>query len=136
MFGLVLMLAQFLRIGEAAVPGPSNGENDEPTWGLGACNPTGLASKASQFADMPPGIYAISETHLSCRGKPRFLRELKGVRSPFRFSGGADAKLLNDSLTTIGGNHTGVGFLTTLLMHQDVSMQPHSKLGNAGLLEV
>jgi len=30
-------------------------------WGSRAINPTGLAGKAVQFADLPEGNYAISE---------------------------------------------------------------------------
>ena len=60
------------RIGEADKPGPQSSQ----AWAIAAINPTGLAGKAQQFKDLPPGIFAISESHLSARGQVRFREEL------------------------------------------------------------
>lgn len=114
MFQILFMLAQLIRIGEATVPGPTASvEHPCTTWGLGTINPTGIMGKSPLFDRLPNGIYAVSESHLSQRGKPRFRRELAGTKSRFKFCAGADADLLNDSITTVGGKQTGVGFMTT-----------------------
>lgn len=98
-----------MRVGEAAVPGPV----EVPCWGLGSTNPTGIAGKASQYKDLPDGIYAVSESHLSARGRSRFARELHGQSSRFKFCGGYDAPLKRQSILSVGGKHTGVGFMST-----------------------
>jgi len=99
------------RLGEAAVPGPSQ---DPPLrWALGAINPTGLAGKAVLFTDLPAGIYAISETHLTARGKARFKQELWYAKSPLALTTGHDAPYKKANMRSIGGKHTGVGFLST-----------------------
>ena len=96
------------RLGEAFVPGPSDSQ-----WALGAINPTGLAGKSVVLADLPLGIYAVSETHLTSRGKTRFLQELWHAKSKFSFSAGHDAPYKKDNMRAIGGKHTGVGFLSS-----------------------
>lgn len=78
-------------------------------WGLGSFNTTGLSGKASVFQGLPDGVFAVSETQLSSRGRQRFSRELLGVKSKFRFYAGADAKLRSRNMAT----HTGVGFMST-----------------------
>lgn len=108
----MVFFSTFFRIGEAAVPGPPETE-PEQTWCLGTINPTGVAGKASLFNQLGEGIYAVAETQLSARGRPRFQAELQASRSKFRMVAGADAPLKYDSLRSIAGAHTGVGFLTT-----------------------
>eukprot|EP00438_Fugacium_kawagutii_P016457 Skav207247 [mRNA] locus=scaffold523:668809:674034:- [translate_table: standard] len=100
-----------MRVGEAAVPGPG-----EPTktWHLGTINPTGLASKGKLTDDLPPGIFAVSETHLSDRGLPRFKAELKASGSKFKYYPGSPAPLQSCSPFAVAGVQTGVGFLSSL----------------------
>ena len=101
------------RLGEADVPGPEAQESHETRWALGAINPTGLAGKAVLFQDMPKGIYAISETHLTSRGKTRFKQELWYAKSPLVLSTGFDAPYKKANMRAVGGKHTGVAFLST-----------------------
>ena len=101
------------RLGEADVPGPESQEVHEHRWALGAINPTGLAGKAVLFHDMPKGIFAISETHLTSRGKTRFKQELWHAKSPFALSTGYDAPYKKANMRAVGGKHTGVAFLTS-----------------------
>ena len=97
------MVGQF-RVGEASNPGP---------WGLGISNPTGLASKADRFKAFPEGVYAISETQLSSVGVARFQSELRTHCSKFKLLHGKPAPPKKDSLSSTGGKHLGVGFLTS-----------------------
>ena len=106
-----MIFSQCIRLGEAYVPGPKDIDPDK--WAIGAINPTGLAGKSVLFADMPPGVYAISESHLTARGKARFKQELFFAKSAFKFTGGHDAPYKKDNLRAVGGKHTGVGFLST-----------------------
>ena len=97
------------RVGEASKPGPAKFD----TWVIGAINPTGLAGKAQQFKDLPPGIYAVSETHLSERGQARFREEIYHAKLEHKLYPGYRAPLKKESLHVVGGKHTGVAFLTT-----------------------
>ena len=98
------------RVGEASKPGP--GPASQEGWTIAAINPTGLAGKAKQFCDMPKGIYAISETHLSARGQARFREELFHAKTKLKLYPGYRAPLKKDSIQAVGGKHTGVAFLT------------------------
>ena len=98
------------RLGEASKPGPGPPQTGD--WVIAAVNPTGLSGKAKQFGDMPGGIYAISETHLSARGQARFREELFHAKSPLKLYPGYRAPLKKDSIQAVGGKHTGVAFLT------------------------
>jgi len=97
------------RLGEASKPGPQQANEG---WAIAAINPTGLSGKAKQFSDMPAGIYAISETHLSARGQARFREELFHAKSSLKLYPGYRAPLKKDSIQAVGGKHTGVAFLT------------------------
>ena len=100
------------RLGEAKVPGPAL-PVEGLRWAIGAINPTGLAGKATLFTDLPKGIYAISETHLTSRGKPRFNQELWHAKSVFTLSTGYDAPYKKANMRAVGGKQTGVAFLTS-----------------------
>ena len=100
------------RVGEAKVPGPPK-HVDTPTWAIGAINPTGLAGKAILFNDLTEGIYAISESHLPTRGRVRFSQELSFAKSKFQYTAGPDAPLKVNNVRSVGGKHTGVGFLSS-----------------------
>eukprot|EP00435_Cladocopium_sp_Y103_P065405 s797_g27.t1 len=99
---------------------PMSAEQEDPPlashadeWSLGAFNPSGIAGKIPLTKNLMDGIYAISESHLTIRGKSRFDQELKHHRSKFHFVGGAPAPYKKSGMKAIGGKHTGVGFLSS-----------------------
>ena len=100
------------RLGEAEVPGPSMTQEPDQ-WAIGSINPTGMAGKAVLFTDLPDGIYAVSETHLTTRGKTRFKQELWHAKSKFHITTGYDAPYKKSNIRAVGGKHTGVGFMST-----------------------
>ena len=83
------------------------------TWRLSTANPTGLAGKATSFADFAPGIVAVSESHLTKQGIVKFGRELRGTKSPFSLLHGYAAPYRASAITSHGGKQTGVAFLHT-----------------------
>ena len=99
-----VLLFSSCRVGEALHLGP---------WGIGAINPTGLASKADIVVQQVPGIFAVSETHLTNVGAVRFRQELKQQSKDVYFVPGAGAPPKSNSLTSTGGKHTGVGFVSS-----------------------
>ena len=54
---------QILRVGEAQNPGPS-------FW-VGTSNPSGISNKEFVYAQLPHGVWGISETHLTRLGQKR-----------------------------------------------------------------
>ncbi|CAJ1367098.1 unnamed protein product [Effrenium voratum] len=58
-----------VRFGEALHPGPS--------LCIGTTNPSGAYGKAQYLADLPPGIWNISETHLTAANTRTFDKQLK-----------------------------------------------------------
>ena len=83
--------------------------------------------------DLPEGIYAVSESHLSTRGRVRFVQELRHAKSKFQYSAGPDAPLKVENIRSVGGKHTGVGFLTSfpcrpILQGWDDAMYSTSRL--------
>ena len=103
---LILAMCLTLRIGEARNPGP------DTEVVVGTCNASGLLHKSSLMADLPPGIWGASETHLTHQGVQKFRTDLKHRGCPARFVPGAPAPKLTDSPLCIGGKCTGVGFLS------------------------
>lgn len=97
------------RVGEASNPGPT----EFGQWSIGAANPTGLSGKASIINDFVPGIYGVSESHLTAPGIARFRAELAQSGSKFKFTSGAPAPTKKSSILSTGGKHTGVGFLSS-----------------------
>ena len=96
--------ARGFRAGEAAHPGPAH-------FTLGAFNPTGLGTKQGVVAQLPPGVYAVSETHLSTRGVNDFRMGLRLSNSSFSLLHGFPAPLRAHS--SVIGSYTGVGFVST-----------------------
>ena len=90
-------------------PGPERGG----MWSLGSINPTGLAGKSSSINELSFGIYGVCETHLTAQGITRFRSELAQTGSRFQFTAGAPAPPKVRSVTSTGGKHTGVGFLSS-----------------------
>ena len=101
-------LQRATKVGEASHPGPDDGKGE--FW-LGAINPTGLNGKAAYCSLLKPGIYGVSETHLSSQGISQFRLGLRLAKSPFAFQPGAPAPLRAHSNTA--GANTGVGFLSS-----------------------
>ena len=101
-----LILICCVRVGEASNPGPG------PPFTVGVINPTGLLGKADHIAALPPGVYGVSETHLSSLGASQFRRELQSHRVPVKFVSSQPAPLIRSSVGVIGGKSTGVGFIT------------------------
>ena len=96
--------ARGFRAGEAAHPGPAH-------FTLGAFNPTGLGTKQGVVAQLPPGVYAVSETHLSTRGVNDFRMGLRLSNSSFSLLHGFPAPLRAHS--SVIGSYTGVGFVSS-----------------------
>ena len=99
---LIIAFATSFRPGEATTPGPV----------IGNMNPTGLMGKASEIAEMPPGLYSFQESHLTSQGIRKFKQELSWCQTGYRICHGHPAPPKNDSVRTIGGRHTGTGVLT------------------------
>ena len=98
------MYVHLQRLGEADVPGPALDSQSQELWAIGSINPTGLAGKAVLFTDLPEGIYGVSETHLTARGKSRFKQELWHAKSKFQITTGADAPYKKSNLRAVGAN--------------------------------
>ena len=76
-----LCVALCCRIGEAAVPGPT-----DVTFSIGVCNPSGLGAKAHLFdAQERADVWLVSESHLSSVGLRSFRRSLRALQSPYRW---------------------------------------------------
>lgn len=76
---ILLFLVVCCRIGEAAVPGPTDHVR------LGVCNPGGISSKAALFALQEADAWVVSETHLTSIGLRAFRKELVALSSPFKW---------------------------------------------------
>ena len=113
---IVLAALRSFRFGEASYPGPVNSTgsrvpDSQSTFVLGAVNPTGLNGKHGLLSDLPRGVFAISETHLSTRGVELFRSGLHFAKSHFRYVAGPPAPTRARSHVT--GDYTGVGFLSS-----------------------
>ena len=91
------------RFGEAAHPGPG--------FTIGTFNPTGLGAKHGVVAQLEPGIYAVTETHLTHRGLQDFRTGLKLGGTSFSFCHGHAVQPRARSPAT--GAYQGVGFLSS-----------------------
>ena len=100
---LLTLLLLCFHVGEAANPGPLN---------VGTINPTGLNNKHHIVSTLPPGIYAVSETHLAAQGCRRFQDGLRFSKSSFRFLAGSHVPLRPRS--DHSGVYSGVGFLSSV----------------------
>ena len=103
-----------VRVGEAKVPGPasSSASQDPVQWTLGVVNPTGLQGKEESTLDLEPGLWAVSETHLTELGIHRFRKGLLRVKSPFS-SFVPGAPLPNRPHSQHVGTFSGVGLLAS-----------------------
>ena len=101
----LLCAARSHRFGEASHPGPGE-------FCLGTFNPTGLAAKHSVIAHLAPGVYSVTETHLSSRGIHDFKLGLKLGGSGFTLHHGHPVPLRQGS--AVAGQYSGVGFVSTV----------------------
>ena len=94
-----------IRLGEAAVPGPHV---------FASANATGLLGKSAALAALceHSATFAVQETHLTAQGIGRFKKELTWQNTKFNLTHGAPAPPKNQSLRTLGGMQTGVGFVS------------------------
>lgn len=103
---LFVFCAHFLRLGEAAVPGPVSDPIASPDWFLphtpdfciGTMNPSGITNKLDLFGLFPPGWWHVAETQASqyqqclfqqklgaiARAQNRVLRSCLGAPAPLR----------------------------------------------------
>ena len=58
-----------------------------------------------------PGLWGFQESHLTGEGITKFKKELKWSQSGKNFVHGAPAKPKSNAAVSIGGKHTGVGFV-------------------------
>ncbi len=92
------------RLGEAKNPGPF----------LGSLNPNGIMGKMCDLSSLPsPGLWAVQETHLTGMGIRKFKDEIRWAKSNFHLSHGHPVEPKTNALTTIGGKHSGVAFLSS-----------------------
>ena len=93
-----------VRVGEAAVPGPS------PVWSLGVCNPSGLANKG-HLLDASVDCWAVCETHLSRPAYRQFVGMLRQDQSAFRWCLQGAPVPCRSTVSDIGA-WSGVAFLS------------------------
>eukprot|EP00435_Cladocopium_sp_Y103_P058608 s705_g20.t1 len=79
---------------------------------IGNMNPTGLRSKAKDLHTLPAGVYTVQETHLTAQAIPEFRKELKWQKTGYSLTHGHPAPPRSQSLSSIGGRHTGVAVLS------------------------
>ena len=104
------------RIGEATNPGPRDSDAP-PDLSIGCLNPTGLLGKSHLIASLPkpgPTIWAVSETHLTHPGMSKFRNELSFHKAGYHMHMGAQVPPRSQTISTVGGKHRGVGFLSTV----------------------
>ena len=92
-----------VRVGEASHPGPA-------TFEMSVIDPTGVNNKYDLISMLRPGIYALSETHLSKVAFQRFRAALRR-RTTFKFVPGDPAAVRSRS--SVSGAYAGVGFLSS-----------------------
>ena len=100
---LLLVFTQTFRLGEAKTPGPV----------IGTFNPSGLSGKCGEVNQLPkPGLWGFQESHLTGAGISKFKKELRWSQSNKNFVHGAPSKPKSNAAASIGGKHTGVGFIS------------------------
>lgn len=100
----------FVRIGEAAHPGPES-------IVLGTSNPSGLSNKALSYLELDRGIWNVAETQLTDVGFHRFSKELRAFQQSERsvqIRHGAFAP--PRARSTIAGSRTGVAQISDVPM--------------------
>lgn len=134
----VLFLNHFVRIGEAAVPGPTVGPSmDSPDWRLpsepdfciGVCNPSGISNKHYLFEQFPVGWWHVAETQASKYQQRKFQKLLKSMsyqqERQLRSSLGHPAPLRAGSVSA--GSWTGVLSFADASLRQIPCIWPHGE---------
>lgn len=115
---IVMCFATTFRLGEASNPGPF----------VGSLNPTGVMGKSSELKSLPPGIWAIQETHLTREGISKFKQELAWSETNLTLHHGHPAPPQSASIKSIGGKQTGVAVVSnypTRTLHHDWQQTDH-----------
>ena len=122
---LLALLGRFaVRVGEASHPGPATetsqssmldvtrarADGKQCSFSVVVVNPTGFNAKHEVVAQLPAGIYAASETHLTSEGVTRTKQGLR-LSSSFDYVAGYPTPVRKRS--SVAGSYTGVGFLST-----------------------
>lgn len=134
-FIFVFLLSHFVRIGEAAVPGPSEDSfMTPPAWALpaqfdfclGVGNPGGIANKHHMVEQFPLGWWHLVETQASKRQQCNFHKHIKSMAwrqdRSLRSTCGAPAPLRSGSLTS--GSWTGVATFGDCSLRQVPCVMP------------
>ena len=134
-FIFVFLLSHFVRIGEAAVPGPSEDSfMTPPAWALpaqfdfclGVGNPGGIANKHHMVEQFPLGWWHLVETQASKRQQCSFHKHIKSMAwrqdRSLRSTCGAPAPLRSGSLTS--GSWTGVATFGDCSLRQVPCVMP------------
>eukprot|EP00435_Cladocopium_sp_Y103_P041936 s1625_g11.t1 len=75
-------------------------------------NPTGLRSKAKDLHSLPAGLYTVQETHLTANAIADFRKELVWQKTGYSITHGHPAPPRSQTLSSVGGRHTGVAVLS------------------------
>ena len=116
---LFAALSSTIRLGEAMNPRPV----------LGNMNPTGLRGKSTDIAHLPWEVWTVQETHLTGLGIQRFKQELSSQKTNLQLTHGAAAPHRSQSLSSIGGRHTGVAVLSKYPTQQLVHHRTDQEYG-------
>eukprot|EP00435_Cladocopium_sp_Y103_P028919 s1865_g7.t1 len=132
LFGLLTFCARgnvlsTFRIGEAQHPGPE--------YWIGTTNPSGAAGKKRILAEMPEGVWGITETHLSGINQKPVLRNIRRAANPrcLHCLPGAPVSLRARSAST--GVWAGVMNISDLIM-RDIKMQSLQEEYQLGRVQV
>lgn len=96
------------RLGEATTPGPElEGPSPSLTWSLSVCNPSGLQGKTHVLATTASDVIAISDTHLTSRGRDILSRSFRAGSAHYsHLVSGAPVALRSDA--SDAGYYSGV----------------------------
>lgn len=114
LFFCLFSLVNGFRYGEAPHPGPSDVDASTLCFTIGAANVAGLSNKIDTLACLPPGVWTLSETHLtdsgmrSARGSIRRMGRAVGRNTRCLFGAPAPPRTLDSH----AGSWTGVAVLS------------------------
>ena len=127
----MLSIGGAIRFGEASHPGPR-------FW-IGTVNPSGMAGKERQFAELPEGTWGVTETHLSGVNQKATIRK---IQHEARISGrtlqcAPGAPLPIRARSSYSGTWSGVLTLSDWTLRSVKCMWPHGEhnLGRAQVVQ-